>query len=249
MKKILAKLILIPALAVLSTAAWANTEKTPLEKAPVNLHDKVSLQRGAQIFVNHCLNCHAAASMRYARLTDIGLDEAQIRDNLVLAGEKVGESMTTALTTKDGKAFFGVAPPDLSLIARSRGPDWIYTYLKGFYKDPTTKSGWNNTVFPNVGMPHVLWEYQGDQRLEVTERMDPNTGDKIETRRLVLDRPGSLTPVQYDQYLGDLVSYLAYMAEPSQSWRKQWGVIVLFVMAAFFVATLLLKMEFWKDVR
>jgi ubiquinol-cytochrome c reductase cytochrome c1 subunit len=243
MKQMLALLLLVPVL------AWANTEKAPLERAPVNLHDKVSLQRGARIFVNHCLNCHGASMMRYSRLTDVGLDEAQIRDNLLFTAEKVGESMSVVLDPKDAKTFFGVVPPDLSLVARSRSPDWIYTYLKSFYKDPSTKTGWNNTVFPNVAMPHVLWDYQGDQRLAVTERGDPITGDKVETRKLVLDRPGRMSPVEYDQYLADLVSFLAYMSEPTQAWRKQWGVIVLFFFAAFFVLAALLKKEFWKDVR
>jgi len=243
MKKILALLAFVPVL------AFASSAKIALEKAPINLHDKVSLQRGAQIFVNHCLNCHSATSMRYLRLTDIGLTEAQIRDNLLFTAEKVGEPMGTVLDPKDAKAFFGVVPPDLSLIARSRDPDWIYTYLKSFYKDPSTKSGWNNVVFPNVAMPHVFWEYQGDQRLSVTERMDPNTGDKKETRALVLDRPGRMTRVEYDQYVADLVNFLAYMSEPSQTWRKQWGVVVLFFLAGFFVLAALLKKEFWKDVR
>jgi ubiquinol-cytochrome c reductase cytochrome c1 subunit len=249
MKKILARILLVPALALLPAISAANTGKAPLERAPVNLNDKVSLQRGAQIFVNHCLNCHGAASMRYSRLSDIGLDESQIRDNLLFTTEKVGEPMTVVMDPKDAKAFFSVVPPDLSLIARSRGPDWVYTYLKSFYRDPSSKTGWNNSVFPNVGMPHVLWEYQGDQYLQVSERMDPNTGDKIETRRLVLEHPGKLSPVQYDQYLADLVSFLTYMAEPSQAWRKQWGVIVLFFLGGFFVLALLLKKEFWKDVR
>ena len=234
---------------VLPAFAWASGPKVRLETAPINLNDKVSLQRGAQIFVNHCLNCHSAASMRYLRLTDLGLTEAQVRDYLLLAGEKVGEPMTTALDPKDAKAFFGVVPPDLSLIARSRHPDWLYTYFKSFYKDPSTKTGWNNTVFPNVAMPHVLWEAQGDQRLSVTSRMDPNTGDKVETRKLVLDRPGTLRPVEYDQYLADLVNFLAYMAEPAQASRKLWGILVLFFLAGFFVLALMLKKEFWKDVR
>ena len=236
-------LLVVPAL------AWASTAKLRLETAPINLNDKMSLQRGAQIFVNHCLNCHSAASMRYSRLTDLGLTEAQIRDNLLLAGEKVGEPMTTSLDPKDAKAFFGVVPPDLSLIARSRHPDWLYTYFKSFYKDPSTKTGWNNTVYPNVAMPHVLWEYQGDQRLTVSQRMDPNTGDKIETRKLVIDRPGTLRPVEYDQYLADLVNFLAYTAEPSQASRKLWGILALFFLTGFFVLALMLKKEFWKDVR
>jgi len=121
--------------------------------------------------------------------------------------------------------------------------------MRSFYKDPATKSGWNNTVFPNVAMPHVLWEYQGDQRLAVSERMDPLTGDKKETRRLVLERPGSLQPIDYDQYVADLVNFLAYMSEPSQVWRKQWGILVLFFLTGFFILALLLKKEYWKDVR
>ena len=243
MKKILALLLLLPAIALASTA------KVHLETAPINLNDKLSLQRGAQIFVNHCLNCHAASAMRYSRLTDIGLTEAQIRDNLLLAAEKVGEPMAAVLDPKDAKTFFGVVPPDLSLAARSRHPDWIYTYLRSFYKDPSTKTGWNNTVFPNVAMPHVLWEYQGDQHLAVSERMDSHTGDKVQTRKLVLERPGRLTPVQYDTYVADLVNFLAYMGEPSQAWRKLWGILVLFFLAGFFVLALLLKKEYWKDVR
>jgi ubiquinol-cytochrome c reductase cytochrome c1 subunit len=147
------------------------------------------------------------------------------------------------------KAAFGVVPPDLSLVARSRSPDWLYTYLRSFYRDPKSKTGWNNEVFPNVAMPHVLWEEQGDQVLKVTERMDDRTGDKIETRKLVLAHPGRLTPVEYDRYVGDLVNYLAYMAEPAQADRKLWGVVVLFFLAGLFVLTYLLKKEYWKDVR
>jgi ubiquinol-cytochrome c reductase cytochrome c1 subunit len=240
---------LLGALALAPLAALASGSALQLDHAPVNLHDKASLQRGAQVFVNHCLNCHSAAAMRYSRLMDLGLTEAQIRDNLLLGGEKVGEPMATVLSPKDAKVFFGVVPPDLSLAARSRGPDWIYTYLRGFYRDPATKTGWNNTVFPNVGMPHVLWEYQGDQALHVSSRMDPNTGDRIESRHLALERAGRLKPVEYDQYVADLVNFMTYMAEPAQTHRKMWGILVLFFLGAFFVVTLMLKNEYWKDVR
>jgi ubiquinol-cytochrome c reductase cytochrome c1 subunit len=243
MKRLFALLLAIP------LAALAEGHGVALDPAPGDIHDKLSLQRGAAIFVNHCLNCHSATAMRYGRLADLGLDEAQIRDNLLLAGEKVGEPMGTNLDPKDAKAFFGVVPPDLSLAARSRQPDWLYTYLKSFYKDPSTKSGWNNTLFPNVAMPHVLWDYQGDQRLQVTEHVDEHTGDKVETRKLVLARAGRLSPVEYDQYVADLVNFLAYMSEPSQVHRKLWGIVVLFVLAVFFVLALLLKKEYWKDVR
>jgi len=157
--------------------------------------------------------------------------------------------MTTVLEPRDAKAFFGGAPPDLSLVVRARGADWLYTYLRTFYRDDTSKSGWSNTVFPNVAMPHVLWEYQGSQTLQVTSRMDPITGDQKVTRKLVLDKPGKLTPVQYDQYVMDLVNFLAYAGEPSQASRKLWGVLVLFFLGAFFVVALFLKHEYWKDVR
>ena len=243
MKKLLALLLALPVL------AWAASVKTPLDHAPVNINDRVSLQRGAQIFVNHCLNCHSASAMRYTRLQDLGLSEAQIRDNLLLAGEKVGETMTATMDPAVAKAAFGIVPPDLSLVARSRNPDWLYTYMRSFYRDPASKTGWNNTVFPNVSMPHVLWEYQGRQVLNVTGKMDPNTGDVKQTRRLQIEQPGSLTPLQYDQYAGDLVNFLAYMGEPSQGDRKRWGILVLFFLAGFVVLALMLKTEYWKDVR
>ena len=243
MKKVLALLLLIPSLAM------AAGMKTPLDRAPINPQDKVSLQRGAQIFVNHCLNCHGASAMRYGRLSDLGLTEQQIRDNLLFTAEKVGDTMGTALDPQVAKAAFGIVPPDLSLAARSRSADWLYTYLRGFYRDPAAKSGWNNTVFPNVAMPHALWEYQGIQALQVTERMDPNTGDTRRTQKLVIEQPGTLAPIEYDQYVADLVNYLVYMAEPSQTQRKQWGVLVLFFLTGFVVLALLLKNEYWKDVR
>jgi len=245
MKKILAALLLAPAL------GWASSGGggVVIEKAPIDLHDKASLQRGVQVFVNHCLNCHSASVMRYSRLTDLGLTEAQIRDNLLFTGEKVGEPMVAAMSPAVAKAAFGIVPPDLSLVGRSRGADWLYTYMRSFYRDPASKTGWNNAVFPNVAMPHVLWEYQGSQVMNVTERMDEHTGDMKVTRKLVIDRPGSLKPIEYDRQVADLVNYLSYMAEPAQTDRKQWGVLVLFFLAGFFVLALLLKNEYWKDVR
>lgn len=234
MKKLLAILLVaFPGL------AFASGASAPLDAAPVNLHDKMSLQRGAQIFVNHCLNCHSAQYMRYARLTDLGLTEAQIRQNLLFTTDKIGDPMATTLAARDAKEWFGVLPPDLSLVARSRGSDWLYTYMRGFYRDPATKSGWNNTVFPNVGMPHVLWEYQGDQSFKPGEH-----GGK-----LALERQGRLSPAEYDRYVGDLVNFLTYLGEPARTKRVQIGIVVMFFLAAFFVITLLLKNEYWKDVR
>ncbi len=234
MKKLLAILLAAPGIALASSGGAA------LDHATVNLHDKMSLQRGAQIFVNHCLNCHAASAMRYSKLTELGLTEQQVRENLMLATDKVGDPMTTTLDPKDGKAWFGVNPPDLSLVARARGADWLYTYLRGFYRDPTAKSGWNNTAFPNVGMPHVLWEYQGSQVLQASDKGPA---------KLVLESPGRLSPAEYDKYAGDLVNYLVYMGEPARAKRVQIGIVVMFFLAVFFVITVLLKKEYWKDVR
>ena len=234
MKKLLAILLLAPGLAFGSGAGLV------LDRAPVNLNDKLSLQRGAQIFVNHCLNCHSASAMRYSKLADLGLNEGQIRDNLMFASDKVGDPMTTALDPKEGKAWFGVMPPDLSLVSRSRGADWLYTYLRGFYRDPAAKSGWNNTAFPNVGMPHVLWEYQGSQVLHHADKG---------AAKLVLETPGKLPAAEYDKYVGDLVNYLVYMGEPARAKRVQIGIVVMFFLAVFFVIAVLLKKEYWKDVR
>ncbi len=244
MKKILAILLLAIPFAVL-----AEEGGVALERAPIDPNDKLSLQRGAATFVNHCLNCHSASVMRYARLEDLGLTEAQIRENLMFASDKVGDTMTTALDPKIAKAAFGVVPPDLSLVGRSRSPDWLYSYFRSFYHDPASKTGWNNLVFPNVAMPHVLSEYQGVQVLEVEQKMEESTGDVRVTKKLVLEKPGTLSRLEYDHYTADLVNYLAYMGEPAQPSRRHWGILVMFLLAAFAVITMMLKKEFWKDVR
>jgi ubiquinol-cytochrome c reductase cytochrome c1 subunit len=244
MKKILAlALFLLPAL------AWAAEEGPALDHAPVDLNDKASLQHGAAIFINNCLNCHTASMMRYKRLEDLGLSAEQIEKNLLLATDKIGDTMSAPIDADVAKAAFGVVPPDLSLAARSRSPDWLYTYLRGFYHDPSSKTGWNNAVFPNVAMPNVLWEEQGTQALDVTQRIDDATGDKIETRKLVLETPGRLSRVDYDRYVGDLVNYLVFMSEPAQNERRLWGIVVLFFLTGFSVVAYLLKKEYWKDVR
>jgi ubiquinol-cytochrome c reductase cytochrome c1 subunit len=242
MNKLLALLVLAPGL------AWASSAGTPLEKAPINAHDKVSLQRGAQIFVNHCLNCHSAASMRYSRLTDLGLTEAQIRDNLMFTVDKVGETMKTAMPAKESKTWFGVAPPDLSVVARSRGPDWLYTYLRTFYRDPKTASGWNNAVFPNVAMPHALWTLQGVRALEAAAVKDPAGHERIEYKWSQISQ-GALTQVEYDALARDLVNFLVYVGEPVANERRAIGIVVLFALGLLFIFVYLLKREFWKDVK
>ena len=174
-----------------------------LDKAPVNLADQESLQRGARMFVNYCLNCHSASAMRYSRLQDIGLTEEQIKDNLMFAAEKPGETMKVGMTRGDAKAWFGATPPDLSVIARSRGADWLYTYLRSFYRDDTRPTGWNNIVFDKVGMPHVMWNLQG----ELVPRFKKD-GEHEEIEGLELAKPGSVTLAEYDAMVGDLVNYL-----------------------------------------
>jgi ubiquinol-cytochrome c reductase cytochrome c1 subunit len=241
MKKLILMLSLLVPLAVLGN------EGAALEHAPINPNNQASLQRGAKVFVNYCLNCHSAAYMRYNRLADIGLTEAQIKANLLFAAEKVGEPMTVAMNKKDAKDWFGVPPPDLSVEARARGADWLYAYLRGFYRDDTRPTGWNNTVFDKVGMPHILWQLQGQQILKVEEKLDVH-GEKTEMHTLVLDKPGLLSPAEYDGMVADLVNYLVFMGEPAKNQRLQLGLVVLLFLGLFYVIAFYLKKEFWKDV-
>jgi len=181
--------------------------------------------------------------MRYQGLTAIGLSEAQIRDHLMFTGDKVGEPMKGPMSVKEGKQWFGVAPPDLSVIARSRGADWLYTYLRSFYRDAKTANGWNNAVFPNVGMPHALWMLQGERRLEVV------AGDHghVDYKWSELSK-GAQSVTEYDATVRDLVNFLVYVGEPHAASRKAIGVLTLFVLGVLFVLAYLLKKEYWKDV-
>ncbi len=240
MKRLKNFLFLLAAAPVLAFAAGATVH---LDKAPINLSDQESLQRGARMFVNHCLNCHSAGYMRYSRLQDLGLTEDQIKENLLFAAEKPGETMKVGMTKADGKAWFGATPPDLSVISRSRGSDWLYTYLRSFYRDDTRTTGWNNVVFDKVGMPHVLWELQGEM-VPVYKK----EGEHEVLERLELAKPGSVTLAEYDAMVGDLVNYLEWMGDPAQLQRKQLGIIVLAFLAFFFVVAYYLKKEFWKDI-
>jgi ubiquinol-cytochrome c reductase cytochrome c1 subunit len=240
MKRLKNFLFLLAAAPVLAFASGASLH---LDKAPVNLADQDSLQRGARMFVNYCLNCHSAGSMRYSRLQDLGLTEDQIKDNLMFAAEKPGETMKVGMSKADGKAWFGATPPDLSVIARSRGADWLYTYLRGFYRDDSRATGWNNTVFDKVGMPHVLWTLQGEMVPHFKKDGEHEVIDRLE-----LVKPGSVTLAEYDAMVGDLVNYLVWMGEPVQLQRKQLGLIVLAFLAFFFVVAYYLKKEFWKDI-
>ena len=238
-KKFLVALLFVPVIAVASEAGYR------LDRAPIDPRDLLSLQAGARTFVNYCLNCHGAQFMRYNRLTDLGLTEAQIRDNLVLTDAKVGDTMKVALTVKDGKAMFGAAPPDLSVIGRVRSADWLYTYLRTFYRDVKSPTGWNNAVFPQVAMPHALWSLQGERALEVISRAEHHAPPEYKWTQLT---PGTLNTVQYDTMVRDLVNFLDYMAEPAAQDRKRIGILALFVLLILFIFAYALKKEYWKDV-
>lgn len=255
-------LLLLAAAPLLAPLALASDANVKLDRLPANLNpnDPASLQRGAAIYVNYCLGCHSASYMRYNRLQDVGLTEQQIRDNLIFTGAKVGELMKNSMDAKDAKAWFGAVPPDLTVIARSRassagsGADWLYTYLRSFYRDPSRPTGWNNTLFPNVGMPHALHALQGQQALTTEVQLLPRGGGKkeealkVEVQKLVIEKPGSLDAAEYDRLVADLVNFLVYMAEPVQQYRKQLGLYVLMFLGVLFVLAYALKKEFWKDV-
>jgi len=239
-------------LALLPALAFGVESEVKLDRAPADPNDLVSLQRGAHTFMNYCLSCHSASYMRYNRLGDLGLTEQQIRDNLVFTGVKVGELMKTAMDPQDAKEWFGTTPPDLTVIARSRsshagpGSDWLYTYLRTFYRDPSRPTGWNNVVYPNVGMPHALWQLQGEQVLK--EGQVQGDGYMKTVQRLALDKPGLLTPNGYDELVADLVNYMAYMAEPARHDRVTIGLYVLLVISILVALSYALKKAYWKGV-
>jgi ubiquinol-cytochrome c reductase cytochrome c1 subunit len=245
MKKLIAALAFVPVL------AFANEGGFPLDHAPDRTNDLPALQNGAKLFVNYCLNCHAAASMRYNRLRDIGLTEDQIKANLLFATDKVGDTMKVSMPAKESKEWFGAVPPDLSVISRSRGPDWLYTYLRTFYKDDSRPTGWNNMVFNNVGMPHVLWELQGIRTAKFEDRKDPHEEGKTvhEFAGFETVKPGKLSEQEYDSAVADLVSYLDWMGEPAQGTRKRLGVIVLLYLAFFSLLAWRLNASYWKEVK
>jgi len=250
MKKFLATLMMALGLAA---GAQAASEGIAWDKAPNMTNDLPALQNGAKLFVNYCLNCHSAAYMRYNRLQDIGLTEQQIKDNLVFGSAKVGDTMKAAIDPAQAKEWFGGNPPDLSLIARSRsghggtGADYVYTYLRTYYRDPEKPNGWNNLAFPNVGMPHALWELQGERQPEfATEKSHGHDVKVFKGWKQV--SPGAMTPLQYDQSVADLVGFLQWMAEPTQNSRVRVGVWVLIFLALFTVIAWRLNAAYWKDI-
>ena len=244
MKKI--KYILL-VLCLLPITAFASGVEVKLDRAQIQTNDKLSLQRGAQTFVNYCLTCHSADYMRYNRLRDLGLTEKQISENLIFTGQKPGGLMNSAMVKKEAKQWFGVPPPDLSVIARSRGADWLYTYLRQFYRDESTATGWNNLVFDRAAMPHVFYQLQGEQTLKV-EMVDDGHGGKHELKKLEMSKPGTLSKAEYDRHVADLVNYLVYLGEPAASTRVQIGIVVLLFLFFMLGLTYALKHEYWRDI-
>jgi ubiquinol-cytochrome c reductase cytochrome c1 subunit len=251
MKKLI--LTLIAALGIATGAQASGGETVAWDKAPNRLNDLPSLQNGAKLFVNYCLNCHSAAFMRFNRLRDIGLTDQQIKDNLLFTTDKVGETMKASIDPKQAKDWFGANPPDLTLVARSRsghggtGADYLYTYLRSYYRDPAKATGWNNTVFPNVGMPHVLWELQGDRKPAYGQAKVHGHEVQVQTGWEQLT-PGTMTTAQYDEAVGDLVGYLTWMSEPAQNSRVRVGVWVLLFLGVFTVIAWRLNAAFWKEI-
>jgi ubiquinol-cytochrome c reductase cytochrome c1 subunit len=249
-KKLLLALVLVP------MAAFGNEATYPLDNAPAR-SSLSSLQNGARLFINNCLNCHSASSMRYNKLRDLGLSEDQIKANLLFSGEKVGDLMTTAMRPADAKAWFGAVPPDLSVIARAKasaggsGPDYLYTYLRTFVKDDSRPTGWNNLVVPNVAMPHVMWQMQGVRAVKMVETDDPHEhGKKIKTMAGFEQlTPGTMNSAEFDSAMADLVAYMDWMAEPGRESHRRLGVIVVMFLALFAFLAWRLSESYWKEVK
>jgi len=269
------KLIAVISLALLPFAVMASSGGGPeLHKANIDLNNHAAIQRGAKMFVNYCMGCHSAKYVRYKLFTEVGLTEDDIKNNLMFTDGKVGDLMKIAMPEEDAAKWFGAPAPDLTLTARIRhgGADWIYSYLKGFYADPTRPMGVNNTVFPNVGMPHVLWGLQGlqkpvykyevhheghtvasfDTEAEADAYVKEHQGGDYRLERVVEGleetQPGSLTPAEYDQVARDLATFLTYISEPMKLERQRMGVWVVLFLVVFSVIAYLMKKEWWKDI-
>jgi len=280
MKKYLFVLLLVlaPAFVIAAESGY------PLDKAPYRANDIAALQNGAKLFVNYCLNCHSASLMRYNRLKDIGLTDEQIKSNLLFSADKVGETMKVAMTAADGKQWFGAPPPDLSVITRAKssgagsGADYVYTYLRSYYRDASRPTGWNNLVLQNSAMPHVFWEKQGPRELVTTlvheheQEGKPKTWEKVITRYdsngIALVKKEALTganlhssfsaeftsldklaDAQYQKEVADLVGFLSYVSDPTANIRKRLGVWVLFFLAIFGVCAWWLNSVYWREVK
>ncbi len=238
MKKLLSLLLFSLSLNVFASGG------ADLQSADIDLSDKISLQRGAKHFVTYCLGCHSAKQIRYLRIAnDLGLDEKHVLADIAPEGAGIYDQLHSAMNKHDAEKWFGTQPPDLSLIARSRGADWLYSYLKSFYTDKSKPFGVNNAIFEDVGMPNPLWQLQGEQ-----QPIFETHGEQRTLEKLVSASKGSQTPEEFDKTVNDLVNFLVYVGEPVQLERQQMGKYVLFFLLIFLVISYLLKKEYWKDV-
>ncbi|OQW87336.1 MAG: cytochrome c1 [Rhodoferax ferrireducens] len=251
MKKITAGLVMAMGLAV---SAYASGGGPAWDKAPNKITDMAALQNGAKTFATYCLGCHGAEYMRYNRLEDIGFTLDQIKTEILKTDAKVGDTMRSVITAKEGKEWFGNPPPDLSVIARSRagangtGADYLYTYLRGYYRDPLSPIGFNNIVYVNSGMPHVFWEQQGDRKA-IFEEIEVDGNKTHHFKGFEQISPGTMSTEQFDLMVGDLVNYLQWMGEPVQNQRKTMGIFVLIFLAGFIVVAWRLNKTYWKDIK
>ena len=258
MKKLLLSVLVVLGFVLPLAPAAASEGGYPWDSFPrTKMTDQAALQNGARIFANYCLNCHSATYMRYNRLHDIGLSDDQIKKNLLFATDKVGDTMKTTLDPRQAKDWFGAAPPDLSVIARSRaemgkgsGADYLYTLWRTFYRDDAKPTGWNNLAFPDIAMPHALWQLQGERRAKFAEVKDPHEEGKTMHRFVGFEQitPGALDERQYDEAVGDLVAYLQWMGEPAQGTRVRIGVGVLVFLGLLVLITWRLSSAYWRSV-
>ena len=241
-------LLILSILFVPLTFTAASETGGGLDHVEVSVRDKVSLQNGAKLFVNYCMSCHSAKFMRYNRMAaDLEIPEDLVREQMIFTGAKIGAPMIATMAEKDAEQWFGVAPPDLSLIGKLRDPDWLYTYLRTFYLDNTT-SGWNNKVFPNVAMPNVFSSLQGIQKAVFEMQTDENGNEHEVVSGFELIRKGTMTLEEFDHAMRDLTNFLYYMAEPARMVRIGWGMWTMLFLSVLGVFAYLLKKEYWRDV-
>lgn len=244
--RMFARLVVFAAGLLVSAAAFA-ASGGGLQQAGTDLNDRGSLQRGAKLYLNYCAGCHSLKYLRYSRLgSDLGLSEDEVMENLVFTGAKFGDHIEVAMPEEGASVWFGKMPPDLSLVSRSRGSDWVYTYLKSFYLDESSTLGWNNKLFPNVSMPNPLWQMQGLQHAEYGAP-DPVTGDRT-VSGLRITQPGEQDPQAFDQSVRDITAFLEYAGEPAVLKRESLGVWVILFLAVFTFFAWLLNKEYWRDV-
>ncbi len=258
MKKLLLSVLVVLGFVLPLAPAAASEGGYPWDSFPrTKMTDQAALQNGARLFANYCLNCHSATYMRYNRLHDIGLSDDQIKKNLLFATDKVGDTMKSTLDPRQAKDWFGAAPPDLSVIARSRaemgkgsGADYLYTLWRTYYRDDAKPTGWNNLAFPDIAMPHALWQLQGERRAKFVEVKDPHAEGKTMHRFAGFEQitPGTLDERQYDEAVGDLVAYLQWMGEPAQGTRVRIGVGVLVFLGLLVLITWRLSSAYWRTV-